>query len=218
MCPHGIADRVNLGLLPTSETGWPTACAALKTKTGGWLHIHGNVSCRPGGPFRAPKNPWENEGGTEGEGLRRETEMEDRHVNSAEVERKTESESKGIAGNLASSETHINNHLVQHKLADISQLKIKKENQLLKTQSMTCSANNPMTMSELRSIAKENWKHYILRRIGPLLSEGNPLCEGWRWDVRVGRVGIVKSYAPFVDHLVADVECRPVLIPRTGTE
>ena len=39
-----FADRVNLGLIPSSEEGWPTACAALKTLTGGWLHIHGNVA------------------------------------------------------------------------------------------------------------------------------------------------------------------------------
>ena len=39
-----FADRVNLGLIPSSEEGWPTACAALKSSTGGWLHIHGNVS------------------------------------------------------------------------------------------------------------------------------------------------------------------------------
>ena len=216
VCPRGIADRVNLGLLPTSESGWPTACAALKTETGGWLYIHGNVSCRPGGPFRVPKNPWENEGGMEGEGLRRGAVMEYRHINPVEVEEKTESESEGIGGNLVSSESHINSDLVQHK-EDVSQLKIK-ENRSLKTPPLARFTNNPMTMSELRSIAKDNWKHYILQRIGPLLSEENPLCERWRWDVRVGRVGVVKSYAPFVDHLVADVECRPVPIPRTGTE
>ena len=39
-----FADRVNLGLIPSSAEGWPVACAALKSLTGGWLHIHGNVS------------------------------------------------------------------------------------------------------------------------------------------------------------------------------
>ena len=28
-------------------------------------------------------------------------------------------------------------------------------------------------------------------------------------------MGTVKTYAPFVDHLVADMECRPI-IPNTG--
>jgi len=38
-----IADRVSLGLLPSSEGGWRTAIRALKDEKGGWLHIHGNV-------------------------------------------------------------------------------------------------------------------------------------------------------------------------------
>ena len=41
-----LADRVNLGLIPSSEEGWPLACAALKRSTGGWLHIHGNVTTK----------------------------------------------------------------------------------------------------------------------------------------------------------------------------
>ena len=64
--------------------------------------------------------------------------------------------------------------------------------------------------SELRrKKAKTNWAEYVVARVGHLLKEGNLLGEGWRWDVRVGRVVTVKSYAPFVDHLVVDVECRP---------
>lgn len=38
-----IADRVNLGLLPSSESGWQIACKVLKS-TGGMLHVHGNVT------------------------------------------------------------------------------------------------------------------------------------------------------------------------------
>ena len=35
VAPVGVADRVLLGLLPSSEDSWPTAVAALKT-TGGF--------------------------------------------------------------------------------------------------------------------------------------------------------------------------------------
>jgi tRNA wybutosine-synthesizing protein 2 len=38
-----VADRVNLGLLPSSEPGWQVACKVLKP-TGGVLHLHGNVT------------------------------------------------------------------------------------------------------------------------------------------------------------------------------
>jgi tRNA wybutosine-synthesizing protein 2 len=40
---RNIADRVNLGLLPSSEPGWLVACKVLKS-TGGVLHVHGNVT------------------------------------------------------------------------------------------------------------------------------------------------------------------------------
>ncbi|XP_013859826.1 tRNA wybutosine-synthesizing protein 2 homolog, partial [Austrofundulus limnaeus] len=43
----GIADRVNLGLIPTSEDGWPVACRLLKRTTGGVLHVHHNVTSPP---------------------------------------------------------------------------------------------------------------------------------------------------------------------------
>lgn len=42
--PKGIADRVSLGLLPSSQGGWETALAALKPEQGGWLHLHHNVT------------------------------------------------------------------------------------------------------------------------------------------------------------------------------
>ncbi|KAF8794077.1 tRNA wybutosine-synthesizing protein 2 like protein [Argiope bruennichi] len=43
VCPINVADRVNLGLIPSSERGWETACKALKL-SGGVLHVHGNVT------------------------------------------------------------------------------------------------------------------------------------------------------------------------------
>ncbi|CAH1239705.1 TRMT12 [Branchiostoma lanceolatum] len=43
VCPRGVADRVNLGLIPSSRDGWPVACAALRPTTGGILHIHENI-------------------------------------------------------------------------------------------------------------------------------------------------------------------------------
>ncbi|XP_063242592.1 tRNA wybutosine-synthesizing protein 2 homolog [Bacillus rossius redtenbacheri] len=39
VCPSRVADRVNLGLLPSSRISWPVACGALKN-SGGVLHIH----------------------------------------------------------------------------------------------------------------------------------------------------------------------------------
>ncbi|TRY77827.1 hypothetical protein TCAL_07833 [Tigriopus californicus] len=43
VCPQNIADRVNLGLIPSSEISYEIACKALRSNHGGILHIHGNV-------------------------------------------------------------------------------------------------------------------------------------------------------------------------------
>jgi tRNA G37 N-methylase Trm5 len=43
VAPRNVADRVNLGLIPSSERGWPVACAALRQDKGGWMHVHDNV-------------------------------------------------------------------------------------------------------------------------------------------------------------------------------
>ncbi|NWH43840.1 TYW2 protein, partial [Fregata magnificens] len=50
-----IADRVNLGLIPSSEEGWPVACRVLKKGTGGVLHIHHNVETLPA--LASPQTP-----------------------------------------------------------------------------------------------------------------------------------------------------------------
>ncbi|NWR23334.1 TYW2 protein, partial [Emberiza fucata] len=54
LCPQlqlqDVADRVNLGLIPSSEEGWPVACRVLKKDTGGVLHIHHNVETHPAPP------------------------------------------------------------------------------------------------------------------------------------------------------------------------
>lgn len=43
VAPKGVADRVSLGLIPSSRIGWEAAVASLKPSSGGWLHVHYNV-------------------------------------------------------------------------------------------------------------------------------------------------------------------------------
>ena len=57
VCPHNVADRVNLGLIPQSDISWKTACQALKP-TGGVLHIHGNVETKKGENKREKMDAW----------------------------------------------------------------------------------------------------------------------------------------------------------------
>ncbi|XP_032993803.1 tRNA wybutosine-synthesizing protein 2 homolog isoform X2 [Lacerta agilis] len=52
-----VADRVNLGLIPTSEAGWPIACQVLRKDVGGILHIHQNVESFPVNALRLHHKP-----------------------------------------------------------------------------------------------------------------------------------------------------------------
>ena len=38
----GIADRINMGLIPSCEEAYGIALTCLKQDTGGWIHVHGN--------------------------------------------------------------------------------------------------------------------------------------------------------------------------------
>ncbi|NXP49240.1 TYW2 protein, partial [Heliornis fulica] len=60
-----VADRVNLGLIPSSEEGWPVACRVLKKGTGGVLHIHHNVETFPTPALTQTLVPWAEEASLE---------------------------------------------------------------------------------------------------------------------------------------------------------
>lgn len=47
MAPENVADRVNLGLIPTSSASWLVACKCLKREKGGFLHVHENIDSGP---------------------------------------------------------------------------------------------------------------------------------------------------------------------------
>jgi len=57
VCPKEVADRVNLGLIPSSSMSWRTAVEALKP-SGGVLHIHANVEVEAGEEKRVSWNRW----------------------------------------------------------------------------------------------------------------------------------------------------------------
>ena len=235
VCPRGLADRVNLGLVPSSEVGWPAACAALRPDRGGWLHVHGNVRCKPGEDFRVPRNPWEEERedrrerkrkkvvetneGDEGERLVEEErgKNEDKTIpGGTEIKRNGKIQSD-YAHALAMQSTEngitVNECFINPMLQEgASPLGSEPNSRVAEeaVQRRRSSAGDAMNMPELRRAARHYWEEYVVQRIGHLLSQGNPLGEGRRWEVRVGGVECVKSYAPCVDHLVADMECRPI--------
>jgi tRNA wybutosine-synthesizing protein 2 len=116
MCPEGVADHVNLGLIPSSEDGWRGACGALKRRTGGMLHVHGNVDLK-----------------------------------------------------------------------------------------MDCGGGGCGTLNG-EDNDYDHWANYVCSRIQEIFTE---LYPDETWSVELEAVVKVKSFAPHVDHLVADILCTP---------
>ena len=122
-----------LGLIPSSEEGWATACACLKPDNGGWLYVHGNVTSSPP-------------------------------------------------------------HSTTHSHIPI----------------LTSSGDTAVESSTTRWHSSWCiWSNSVALRIMTIL---NDLYEEKQcWSVIVRHIQHVKSYAPHVDHLVVDLECRPLL-------
>ncbi|XP_073495700.1 tRNA wybutosine-synthesizing protein 2 homolog [Phyllobates terribilis] len=118
---HSVADRVNLGLIPTSEAGYPLACRVLKKTTGGILHIHHNVDC----------------------------------------------------------------FLSRHEMGD---------------KSVTAQDDQIS-----RKIFWRKWAESTEVKIQAFLQEIHKIT----WCTNIVRIERVKSYAPNVDHVVLDLDCRP---------
>ncbi|KAJ8048084.1 tRNA wybutosine-synthesizing protein 2-like [Holothuria leucospilota] len=156
VCPKSVADRVNLGLIPSSEDAWPVACTALKP-SGGILHIHGNVESYPG------------------------------------MQRSD--------GNLKEVEESVNSGCLDDKSYN-------SDNRLLEQSSSICGSSCEQDFVE--QLRKKNkywgsWVRHIEDEIRRLMEN----IYNKTWNVNVYHVEHVKSYAPHVDHLVADVTCRP---------
>ena len=194
-----IIPKILLGLLPSSECAWEAACAALRPDRGGWLHIHGNVCCKPGSCGWVEHNPWEEgeeeeeeekEGEGEGEGEEEEEEEEEERA----VKIIEEREEGGGEEEEKEKEENEDEEEVKERTVRVQKAEEEEEEKEEKGEEE----------------AWRRWREHTRRRIAKLLKEGNPLGGGCVWSVAVRGVVRVKRYAPHVDHLVADLECRPV--------
>ncbi|XP_036904400.1 tRNA wybutosine-synthesizing protein 2 homolog [Sturnira hondurensis] len=140
-----VADRVNLGLIPSSEEGWPTACQVLRNDTGGILHIHQNVESFP----RKNLQP-----------------------------------------------------------AGISEMGKERWPQQIIINQWEHEAPRDSRRKVLSAAVKPEWQRWAESaetRIGTLLQQ----VHGKPWKTQILHIQPVKSYAPHVDHVVLDLECRP---------
>lgn len=141
-----VADRVNLGLIPSSEEGWPIACRVLKQDAGGILHIHQNVESFPGKTLQP--------------------------LGSSEMEEHWPSPQQIISTQLKNGAP---------------------------------SDSRRKTLSVATKPEWQRWAEAAETRIATLLHQ----VHRKPWKTQILHIQPVKSYAPHVDHIVLDLECRP---------
>lgn len=164
-----MADHVNLGLIPSSEAGWPVACAALQADIGGWLHVHGNVTSQL-------------------------TNSKERLATLPSIKHSfipTEREDPRINSHQSS---------VNDKVSNTGQTSGGCDRSL-------CGMNQVPSCN--RTVRPEwlSWAKYVAQSLLQLLEKSHDIEN---WSVQIQHIEHVKSYAPHVDHVVLDVECRPL--------
>ena len=172
-CPVNVADRVNLGLIPSSEAGWPSGCAALRSESGGVLHIHATVRSKSTADCDDCK-----------QSLRGHFEKNSADV--AESETTPRSSCAGVDGGLdANIDNCYNTASCDDITADVTKSRYAK----------TCGT-------------KRAWSDWAVRACETVRGHLTDLlrCD---WSVSLLHIEHVKSYAPHVDHIVADIQCRP---------
>ncbi|PFX16865.1 tRNA wybutosine-synthesizing protein 2 homolog [Stylophora pistillata] len=210
---QGVADHVNLGLIPSSEAGWPVACAALNSDRGGWLHIHGNVTS---GVVDH-----------KGNGKTQDTFLPSRQTEEADMTSFHDSlnDNCGFSEQDQHSSTcchpqntsmcvvnqghEQDNNIVLTKSSELEPSLISAESIVVSSQSDLAFLKQYHLPSCNKKVKQEwlDWAKYVAHT---LLHQLRKLHGKQEWNVQVEHIEHVKSYAPHVDHLVLDVKCHPL--------
>lgn len=201
---RGVADRVNLGLIPSSEDAWPVACQVLKP-SGGILHVHGNVNIRtgdgekliPSGLLRANNLPVTNE-----DMIYRDLSVSkdstghfNRACNNVQVtgldcEFTFTDQSTGAKEKCLESNDDIPNSNPNCKSSEGS---------------VVCLTELDKGVSAYKMQAWQQWGGIVCQRLSGLLEK----VHGGLWVTNLLHIERIKSYAPYVDHIVLDIQCCP---------
>lgn len=228
---------MNLGLIPSSEAGWVTACAALRIDSGGILHVHANVTSNK----------------QRGQQTTHYTHVPscDRNNCSSEMNRGVSTSASKIADDdsydnsntLSAASTtreHIANNGTECMNQQISDLM---ESTVERKEDTSCQGGNSIAMARAdvsthstissnnilpsgidsataatakvrmmkfaktcaAKLAWRQWSETACKTLRCHLSD----MQRRDWSVSVLHIEYVKSYAPHIDHIVVDVECRP---------
>ncbi|XP_051878414.1 tRNA wybutosine-synthesizing protein 2 homolog isoform X2 [Pristis pectinata] len=179
---RNVADRVNLGLIPSSEEGWPIACQLLKEDRGGILHIHNNVSLYP----------------------EKRDALFNRKTNNACSSKEQQQKLTGTVPAGSNSETTVPEitYAFQRCTTEENTLGSRWKDNRPKVKS------NCGTYYEKKLVTYPEWQPWaesVALRIRNILEAHHKRP----WSTNILHIEYVKSYAPHIDHVVLDLECRP---------
>ena len=186
VCPKDVADHVNLGLIPSSEEGWATACAALKSQSGGILHIHGNVtSLGTSTGMRSNRDERATMIDEKCECAERNSECQPRLGGQASGQKCEQNTCEDGASVLEQCKNHVTERMSCQKLAQ-----------------KAWSSKRPRPEWQA-------WAGNAAAKIKWILQE----THHSQWETSIMNIVKVKSYAPRIDHLVLDLQCVPKFNP-----
>uniref|UniRef100_A0A915PS11 tRNA(Phe) (4-demethylwyosine(37)-C(7)) aminocarboxypropyltransferase n=1 Tax=Setaria digitata TaxID=48799 RepID=A0A915PS11_9BILA len=225
VAPQGIADRVNLGLIPSSRPYWLAACKCLKA-TGGILHIHEAVSISaqdigslelPNGAAAHPKLI----GKENAKSLREKTLASDT----------TDSKNIDAENRISLKNVDKNEGAFFSKSMDNSDMQCEETNTAMykKTMKKRKLSRSATIIKEMESrilpngriderLREEKWStiNQILQNFAMICATN---CTRYLnnihdekdkvWTCTILGVNTVKSYPKQIDHIVVDLLCRP---------
>ncbi|XP_067853035.1 tRNA wybutosine-synthesizing protein 2 homolog [Heptranchias perlo] len=187
---HNLADRVNLGLIPSSEEGWPVACQLLKEDRGGIFHIHHNVSLYP-----ENRNALFNRKNIDAGPCEEQQQSLTVMLPASGTER---------AGSSSETTTPVFTHAFKRGATEESILSLRwkglDNRSKIGTIGGTGCVKRTFTHPEWQT-----WAESVALRIRNLLET----LHKRPWWTNILHIEHVKSYAPHIDHVVLDLECRP---------
>lgn len=201
VCPHGVADRVNLGLLPSSREGWLPACLSLKSEMGGILHIHENVTTTPSSKCEDIRMKLQNRAAEAAAELSATLQGQ---TNMLPIYRNLNQASPG-SGGATSSHSYLANDI--HKFtSDDRHPSDQEDADIIKVYQTWNYEKAPSVKQLQRQEQWDSWAADVAASIRHILEELH--CKPWATIVK--HIEHVKPYGPHIDHLVLDLECRPV--------
>uniref|UniRef100_A0A1I8JGH1 tRNA wybutosine-synthesizing protein 2 homolog n=2 Tax=Macrostomum lignano TaxID=282301 RepID=A0A1I8JGH1_9PLAT len=199
VAPAGLADRVLLGLVPSSRLSWPAACRCLRP-AGGWLHVHENCD-----------SPREATGCNKDHPNADGSDKDSEDASRTDKDLSVRGSSDGAFGGLAITSNCFYKDRAATAAAHAAFLNSPHAPaaELPPPDAADCDEDPLAEAAETPPVCSRSRPHPAWLSMAASMARElrRHMPPGWR--VRVARIQFVKWYAPRVAHLVFDVECRP---------